>query len=84
MAERTTEEIQKIYREANNYYDIVITNINDDPITEMNKILIQENVMKLEEIKGYKKEDNITSIWTDDYNFEKIDAAIIVGKTFYE
>ena len=84
MAERTTEEIQKIYREANNYYDIVITNINDDPITEMNKILIQENVMKLEEIKGYKKEDNITSIWTDDYNFEKIDAAIIVGKTLYE
>ena len=84
MAERTTEEIQKIYREANNYYDIVITNINDDPITEINKILIQENVMKLEEIKGYKKEDNITSIWTDDYNFEKIDAAIIVGKTFYE
>ena len=84
MAERTAEEIEKIYREANNYYEIVITNIYDDPITDMNKILIQENVIKLEEIKGYKKEDNITSIWTDDYNFEKIDAAIIVGKTLYE
>ena len=84
MAERTAEEIEKIYREANNYVDIVITNIYDDPITDMNKILIQENVIKLEEIKGYKKEDNITSIWTDDYNFEKIDAAIIVGKTLYE
>ena len=84
MAERTAEEIEKIYREANNYVDIVITNIYDDPITDMNKNLIQENVIKLEEIKGYKKEDNITSIWTDDYNFEKIDAAIIVGKTFYE
>ena len=84
MAERTAEEIEKIYREANNYYEIVITNIYDDPITDMNKILIQENVIKLEEIKEYKKEDNITSIWTDDYNFEKIDAAIIVGKTLYE
>ena len=84
MAERTAEEIEKIYREANNYYEIVITNIYDDPITDMNKILIQENVIKLEEIKGYKKEDNITSIWTDDYNFEKIDAAIIVGNTLYE
>ncbi len=84
MAERTAEEIEKIYREANNYVDIVITNIYDDPITDMNKNLIQENVIKLEEIKGYKKEDNITSIWTDDYNFEKIDAAIIVGKTLYE
>ena len=84
MAERTAEEIEKIYRKAKNYYEIVMTNIYDDPITDMNKILIQENVMKLEEIKGYKKEDNITSIWTDDYNFEKIDAAIIVGKTFYE
>ena len=84
MAERTAEEIEKIYREANNYVDIVITNIYDDPITDMNKILIQENVIKLEEIKEYKKEDNITSIWTDDYNFEKIDAAIIVGKTLYE
>lgn len=84
MAERTAEEIEKIYREANNYYEIVITNIYNDPITDMNKILIQENVIKLEEIKGYKKEDNITSIWTDDYNFEKIDAAIIVGKTLYE
>ena len=84
MAERTAEEIEKIYREANNYVDIVITNIYDDPITDMNKNLIQENVIKLEEIKGYKKEDNITSIWTDDYKFEKIDAAIIVGKTLYE
>ena len=84
MAERTAEEIEKIYREANNYVDIVITNIYDDPITDMNKNLIQENVIKLEEIKGYKKEDNITSIWTDDYNFEKFDAAIIVGKTLYE
>ena len=84
MAERTAEEIEKIYREANNYVDIVITNIYDDPITDMNKNLIQENVIKLEEIKGYKKEDIITSIWTDDYNFEKIDAAIIVGKTLYE
>ena len=84
MAERTAEEIEKIYREANNYVEIVITNIYDDPITDMNKNLIQENVIKLEEIKGYKKEDNITSIWTDDYNFEKIDAAIIVGKTLYE
>ena len=84
MAERTAEEIEKIYREANNYVDIVITNIYDDPITDMNKNLIQENVIKLEEIKEYKKEDNITSIWTDDYNFEKIDAAIIVGKTLYE
>ena len=84
MTERTAEEIELIYYEADHYVQIAITNMNEDPITNMNKILIQENVEKLEEIKGYKKEDNTTSIWTDDYNFEKIDAAIIVGKTFYE
>ena len=84
MAERTAEEIEKIYYEADHYVQIVITNINEEPITNLEKGLIQENVEKLEEIKGYKKEDNTTSIWTDDYNFEKIDAAIIVGKTLYE
>ena len=80
------EQYKRIY-DILSYYKkwVIFKNISRyQMITDMNKILIQENVIKLEEIKGYKKEDNITSIWTDDYNFEKIDAAIIVGKTLYE
>ena len=84
MAERTPEEIEQIYYEADNYVQIIQTNALTEPLTNLNKYLIEENVIKLEEIKAYKKEDNTTSIWTDDYNFEKIDAAIIFGKTFYE
>ena len=84
MAERTPEEIEEIYNLADSYVQIVQTNAAIEPLSNLNKFLIEENVIKLEEIKGYKKEDNTTSIWTDDYNFEKIDAAIIFGKTFYE
>tara|TARA_Y100000401_G_C8211687_1_gene168766 strand:- start:11 stop:265 length:255 start_codon:yes stop_codon:yes gene_type:complete len=84
MAERTEQEIEEIYNNADHNVQIVITNAYNEPFTDINKATIQENVAKLEEIKAYKKEDNTTSIWTDDYNFEKIDAAIIFGKTFYE
>lgn len=84
MAELTEQEINEIYRNADDNVQIVITNAYNEPFTDINKAAIQENVAKLEEIKAYKKMDNTTSIWTDDYNFEKIDAAIIFGKTFYE
>ena len=84
MAERTAEEIEEIYKLADSYVQIVQTNALTEPLTDLNKYYIEENVIKLEEIKGYKKEYNTTSIWTDDYDFEKINAAIIFGKTFYE
>tara|TARA_R100000278_G_scaffold10949_2_gene12340 strand:+ start:3240 stop:3494 length:255 start_codon:yes stop_codon:yes gene_type:complete len=84
MAELTEQEIDEIYRNADHNVQIIITNAYEEPFTDINKATIQENVSKLEEIKSYKKQDNTTSIWTDDYNFEKIDAAIIFGKTFYE
>lgn len=81
MAERTAEEIEEIYMGADSYVVIVNTNANAEPISETNKAQIRFGVEKLEEIKGYKKEDHVTSIWTDE-DFTSIDAAIIFGKTF--
>ena len=83
MAERTAEEIEQIYIEADSYVFIVNTNAGAEPISEANKSQIKYGVEKLEEIKTYKKEDNTTSIWTDQ-DFTSIDAAIIFGKTLYE
>ena len=44
--------------------------------------MIERNVKHLEIIKGYKKLDETTSIWTSE-SFTDIDAAITKGKTLY-
>ena len=46
------------------------------------KAMIQRNVDHLEIIKGYKKNDETTSIWTSE-DFTAIDAAITAGKKLY-
>ena len=82
MEERTTDEIAAIFSAAG------------DSVTEMGnakkewetdaewKDRVQRNVEHLEIIKGYKKIDEVTSIWTTE-SFTAIDKAIVDGKKLY-
>ena len=81
MAERTAEEVARIFTAAGDS----VTLINRDTAKEDNeteqdwKDRIKRNTDHLELIKEYKKEDEITSIWTTE-DFTDIDAAIVSGK----
>ena len=82
MAERTTEEVAKIFTNAGDS----VTEINRlaalSSLTDDQKDEIKRNVRHLEIIKAYKKEDGTTSIWTTE-NFTDQDAAVTLGKTKY-
>ena len=82
MAERTTEEIATIFKNAGDS----VTRINRlaalSSLTTEEKERVKRNVDHLERIKTYKKEDGTTSIWTTE-DFTAIDAAITLGKTKY-
>ena len=81
MAERTAEEVARIFTAAGDS----VTLINRDTAKEDNeteqdwKDRIKRNTDHLELIKEYKKEDEPTSIWTTE-DFTDIDAAIVSGK----
>ena len=81
MAERTAEEVARIFTAAGDS----VTLINSDTAKEDNeteqdwKDRIKRNTDHLELIKEYKKEDGTTSIWTTE-DFTDIDAAIVSGK----
>ena len=81
MAERTAEEVARIFTAAGDS----VTLINRDTAKEDNeteqdwKDRIKRNTDHLELIKEYKKEDGTTSIWTTE-DFTDIDAAIVSGK----
>ena len=83
--ERTAEEIATIFTTAGDS----VTLINNETekfsyeTEDEWKDRIKRNVLHLETIKGYKKADNTTSIWTTE-DFTAIDAAILKGKTVYE
>ncbi len=81
MAERTTDEVAKIYRHAGHSVDLINTETSkDEDETEQEwKDRIKRNWRHLEIIKAYKKEDGTTSIWTTE-DFTAIDAAITKGK----
>ena len=82
MAERTTEEIARIFTNAGDSVT-VINNLGAlSSLTDEQKEEIERNVQHLEIIKAYKKEDGITSIWTTE-DFTEQDAAVILGKTKY-
>ena len=82
MAERTTEEIARIFRNAGDSV-LVINRLAALPsLTDEQKDKIKRNVEHLEIIKAYKKEDDTTSIWTTE-DFTEQDAAVILGKTKY-
>ena len=80
MAERTADEVAKIFTNAGDS----VTTINGSKATDQTdaewKDRLQRNVDHLEIIKAYKKEDGTTSIWGSE-NFTAIDAAITSGKS---
>ena len=82
MEEFTTDEIAKIFKNAGDSVDL-INGTKDELDTDADwKDKVKRNVEHLEIIKGYKKLDGTTSIWTTE-NFTAIDAAITKGKSIY-
>ena len=83
MEERTTDEIAAIFAAAGHSVTVIDTAKTDDETTDEYKDKIKRNVEHLEIIKGYKKLDETTSIWTSE-SFTAIDAAVVAGKKIYE
>lgn len=79
MAERTADEVANIFSTAGDS----VTVINGDKAVGQTdaewKKELQRNVDHLEIIKAYKKEDETTSIWTNE-DFSAQDAAVTAGK----
>ena len=84
MEERTADEIAKIYSAAGDSVTLINTDTtkNDNETDAEWKDRIKRNVEHLEIIKGYKKLDETTSIWTSE-SFTDIDAAVVKGKAVY-
>ena len=82
MDERTAEEVAAIFAAAGDSVT-VINGTKDEFETDAEwKDKVKRNVEHLEIIKGYKKLDEKTSIWTTE-DFTAIDAAIVAGKKLY-
>lgn len=88
MEEKTADEIAAIFSAAGDSVTLINSDANyaayvtrtSSSETEAEwKEMITRNVDHLEIIKGYKKEDETTSIWTTE-DFTDIDAAITKGK----
>ena len=82
MAERSTEEVAMIFKNAGDSVTLINKFAALTSLTDEQKNRIEKNVRHLEIIKAYKKEDGITSIWTTE-DFTEQDAAVILGKTKY-
>ena len=82
MEEKTADEIAKIFSAAGDSVTVIGTAKTEDETDEDFKAKIKRNVEHLEIIKGYKKLDETTSIWTSE-DFTAIDAAITSGKKLY-
>ena len=82
MAERTSDEVATIFKNAGDSVTLINTAKRSDETDAEYKDAMKRNVEHLEIIKAYKKEDGTTSIWTSE-NFTAIDAAIDAGKTKY-
>ena len=79
MAERTADEIAKIFSSAGDSVTVINGNKREKQTNAEWKEELQRNVEHLETIKAYKKEDGTTSIWTTQ-NFTAQDAAVTSGK----
>ena len=79
MAERTTDQIAKIFRIAGDSVTLINAGKPSSMTDDEWKATAKRNWQHLETIKAYKKEDETTSIWTSE-NFTAIDAAITTGK----
>ncbi len=82
MEERTADEIAAIFKAAGDSVTTIGTAKHDHETTDEYKDRVKRNVEHLELIKGYKKLDGTTSIWTSE-SFTNIDKAIVDGKKVY-
>ena len=82
MEEKTTQEIADIFSAAGDSVTLFGIAKTSEETAEDFKEKIKRNVEHLEVIKGYKKLDETTSIWTSE-DFTAIDAAIVAGKKLY-
>jgi len=82
MEEKTADEIAKIFANAGDSVTVINTAQTSDETDDDYKDKIKRNVEHLEIIKGYKKLDETTSIWTSE-SFTAIDKAIVDGKKLY-
>ena len=80
MAERTTEEVAKVFSAAGDSVTVVNAEVAKSSLTDEEKDKLKRNVEHLETIKTYKKEDGTTSIWTNE-SFTAIDAAVTAGNS---
>ena len=82
MAERTTDEVAKIYTSSGDTVTLINSIVAQSTITDEDKDTLKRNVEHLELIKAYKKEDGTTSIWGSE-SFTANDAAVTAGKAKY-
>ena len=82
MEEKTTEEVAAIFAAAGDSVTVINTAKTSDETTDEYNDKIKRNVEHLEVIKGYKKVDGTTSIWTSE-SFTAIDKAVVDGKKVY-
>ena len=82
MEERTADEIAAIFAAAGDSVTVINTAQASDETDDEYKAKVKRNVEHLEIIKGYKKLDETTSIWTSE-DFTAIDKAITDGKKVY-
>ena len=82
MAEKTADEVAKIFSAAGDNVTVINTIAAQSTITDEDKDTLKRNVEHLEIIKAYKKEDGTTSIWGSE-NFTAQDAAVTLGKSKY-
>ena len=82
MEERTTDEVAAIFAAAGDSVTVINTAKTSDETTDEYNDKVKRNVEHLEIIKGYKKLDKTTSIWTSE-DFTAINTAITDGKKVY-
>ena len=82
MEEKTAAEVAAIFAADGDSVTVIDTAKTSDETTDEYNDKIKRNVEHLEIIKGYKKLDETTSIWTTE-DFTAIDAAITKGKSVY-
>ena len=82
MAEKTADEVAKIFSAAGDSVTLINSIAAQSSISDEDKATLKRNVDHLEIIKAYKKEDETTSIWTSE-SFTDIDAAVTLGKSKY-
>ena len=83
MQERTADEVAAIFAAAGDSVTLINGGRPDWQTDSEWKLTAKCNVEHLEIIKGYKKLDDTTSIWTTE-DFTAIDEAIVTGKSIYE